>query len=306
MKSIIAKLPLAFWFAALNLPVMLSAQSSITSHLEIYDLEKNSRTVVHSEAERFEAPNWTSNGKHLIINRKGLLYRVSVKGGKPKVIDTGIATCCNNDHGISPNGKQLVISHNLDCQGEQSTIYVLPVKGGTPRRITELFPSYWHGWSPDGNTLAYVARRNGDYDIYTIPVEGGEETRLTDSPGLDDGPDYSPDGKYIYFNSVRTGTMEIWRMDADGGNQVQLTDDDYQNWFPHPDPTGRYIVFITYLDKIDPGSHPPDKNVVLRLMDLQNGAIRELCRFTGGQGTINVPSWAPDGKRFAFVTYKVR
>ena len=303
MESIYKKRLPALFLAVLSLPLMLSAQSTITSQLEIYDLEANSRKVVYIEKERFEAPNWTRNGKHLIINRQGLLYRIPVKGGKPKLIDTGFANCCNNDHGISPDGKQLVISHNLDCRGEQSTIYVLPIRGGAPRRVTPLFPSYWHGWSPDGRTLAYVGRRNGDYDIYTIPVEGGPEARLTTSPGLDDGPDYSPDGRYIYFNSVRTGTMEIWRMEADGQDQVQLTDDAYQNWFPHPDPKGRYIVFITYLDAIDPGSHPPDKNVALRLMDLQTGAIRELCRFTGGQGTINVPSWAPDGKRFAFVTY---
>ncbi len=304
MKSFTHQLLPVFLSTILYFPFMLNAQNTITSHLEIFDLEKNTRSLVYSEAERFEAPNWTRNGRHLIINRKGLLYRIPVKGGKPKLIDTGSANCCNNDHGISPDGKQLVISHNLGCEGERSTIYVLPIRGGTPRRVTPLFPSYWHGWSPDGNTLAYVGRREGDYDIYTIPVGGGVETRLTTSPGLDDGPDYSPDGRYIYFNSVRTGTMEIWRMDADGENQVQLTDDLYQNWFPHPDPTGRYIVFITYLDAIDPGSHPPDKNVSLRLMDLQSGAIRELCRFTGGQGTINVPSWSPDGKRFAFVTYQ--
>ena len=86
------------------------------------------------------------------------------------------------------------------------------VGGGTPRRITKNSPSYWHGWSPDGSTLAFVGQRNGDFDIYTIPVTGGDEVRLTTAKGLDDGPEYSPDGSHIYFNSERTGTMQIWRM----------------------------------------------------------------------------------------------
>ena len=66
------------------------------------------------------------------------------------------------------------------------------------------------GPSPDGRTLAYCAERNGEYDIYTISVQGGSETRLTSAPGLDDGPDYSADGRHIFFNSERGGLMKIW------------------------------------------------------------------------------------------------
>src|SRR5439155_597499 len=81
-----------------------------------------------------------------------------------------------------------------------------------PRRVTKLGPSYLHGWSPDGKFLVYTGERGGEFDVYRIPVDGGEETRLTTAPGLDDGPEYSPDGAYIYFNSVRSGTMQLWRM----------------------------------------------------------------------------------------------
>src|SRR5205823_14215633 len=80
-----------------------------------------------------------------------------------------------------------------------------------------------HGWSPDGRFLVYTGERSGEFDVYRIPVDGGEETRLTNTPGLDDGPEYSPDGKYIYFNSVRSGTMQLWRMRADGSAPEQLT-----------------------------------------------------------------------------------
>lgn len=286
---------------------MYAQNRTLESRLEIIDIESGERTLVYSDSVRFEAPNWTPDGDELIFNQEGLLYRIPVQGGEPEEIPTGLATSNNNDHGISPDGTQLVISHHAEDKpsGMNSTIYILPIEGGTPTQVTEHAPSYWHGWSPDGSTLTYTALRDGQYDVYTIPVEGGREMQLTNTPGLDDGPDYSPDGRYIYFNSERTGSMEIWKMNSDGSNQVQITKDDYNNWFPHPSPDGRFLVFLTYIDPIDPGSHPADKNIMLRLMDFETMEITELARFTGGQGTINVPSWAPDNRRFAFVSYRL-
>jgi Tol biopolymer transport system component len=166
-----------------------------------------------------------------------------------------------------------------------------------------LTPSYWHGWSPDGKTLAYCGERNGEYDIYTIPTEGGEEKRLTTSPGLDDGPDYSPDGQTIYFNSVRTGTMQIWRMKADGSDQQQVTSDQYNNWFPHPSPDGKWIVLLSYEKGVT--GHPANKDVMLRMMPAGGGEIQVLAKLFGGQGTINVPSWSPDSRNVAFVSYRL-
>jgi len=279
----------------------------VESILEIYDLKSNQRTVVYREEGRFEAPNWTRDGKYLLINRQGRLYRIPVSGGSPESIDTGSIQQLNNDHGISPDGRLLAISHNNRefAPRDNSMIYVLPIGGGVPRLVTPKAPSYWHGWSPDGKLLAYTAKRDGDFNIFTIPVDGGEERQLTTAPGLDDGPDYSPDGRYIYFNSVRSGRMQIWRMRADGRQQRPLTADEYNNWFPHPSPDGKKIVFISYLDPIDPGTHPANKNVMLRLLDPRRGRVRELARFVGGQGTINVPSWSPDSRRFAFVSYRI-
>ncbi|MEO0900228.1 MAG: transporter [Bacteroidota bacterium] len=281
---------------------------SIQSHLEIYSLETESQIVILSENDHFEAPNWSRDGKFLLINSKGLLYKVDLDSNKKTLVDTGDLDHINNDHGISPDGQEIVISNNdllMTDEGKEvrsSRIYLHPITGGIPKLVTPNYPSYWHGWAPDGRTLAYVAKRKGDYDIYTIDSTGGKENRLTSSPGLDDGPDYSPDGKYIYYNSMASGKMEIWRMDADGSNQKQLTDDTQSNWFPHPSPIGDKLVYISY--KEDQGSaHPPMKEVELKLMDLETFAITTLCSFTGGQGTINVPSWSPDGKAFAFVTY---
>ncbi len=179
----------------------------------------------------------------------------------------------------------------------------MPIGGGTPRRVTKYSPSYWHGWSPDGKTLAYCAERNGEFDIYTIQVTGGEETRLTTAKGLDDGPDYSPDGRYIYFNSVRTGHMQIWRMHPDGNAQEQITFDEFNNWFPHISPDGKSMVFLSY--EKDVTGHPPNKDVQLRLMTLSDGKIQVLAKLFGGQGTINVPSWSPDSRKVAFVSYEL-
>ena len=86
----------------------------------------------------------------------------------------GAADRCNNDHGLSPDGRWLAISHT-DPALRQSVISVLSSQGGTPKRVTLLGPSYWHGWSPDGQTLAYCAQRNSEFDIYTIAEAGGEE-----------------------------------------------------------------------------------------------------------------------------------
>jgi TolB protein len=277
-----------------------SAQRTLYSTLETIEVDSTDRRVAYVAPGRFEAPNWSRDDSYLLFNRKGHLEKLPIAGGTPTVLDTGFANRCNNDHGISPDSTQVVISDQ--SQSENSQVYIVPIAGGTPRLITKNSPSYWHGWSPDGKTLAFVGQRNGDFDIYTIPVSGGEETRLTTAKGLDDGPEYSPDGQYIYFNSERTGHMQIWRMHADGSRQEQVFSDDYNNWFPHISPDGKWMVFLTY--ERDVSGHPEDKDVMLRLMSLSDKKITVLAKLFGGQGTINVPSWSPDGKRLAFASYQ--
>jgi Tol biopolymer transport system component len=273
--------------------------TSVESTLEIISIASGDRRAVFHSSRHLEAPNWSPDGSFLLYNSEGRIWRYPVAGGSPAMIDTGFANRCNNDHGISPDGKSLVISDQSETG--QSLIYVLPIEGGSPRRITPLAPSYWHGWSPDGTTLVYCAERNGEYDVYSIPVSGGTETRLTTAPGLDDGPEYSPDGRFIYFNSERTGRMQIWRMNADGSGQAQITSDDFNDWFPHPSPDGRWIVFLSY--EPDVKGHPANQNVMLRLMPANGGETQVLAKLFGGQGTINVPSWSPDSRQIAFVSY---
>jgi len=278
------------------------AASTLYSTLEIITVASTDRHAIYVAPERFEAPNWMPDGKTLLFNRNGRIEKIPVTGGTSKIVDTGFATRCNNDHGISPDGTQLVISDSSQ-EERRSLVYIVPIGGGAPRRITQKSPSYWHGWSQDGKTLAFVGERNGDFDIYAIPAEGGEEKQLTTAKGLDDGPEYTPDGNYIYFNSERTGHMQIWRMRADGSKQEQVTFGESNDWFPHFSPDGQQMVFLTYDASVK--GHPENKDVMLRMMTLKDKKITVLAKLFGGQGTMNVPSWSADGRQFAFVSYQL-
>ena len=281
------------------------------SYLEIYDLATRTHRVVKEFPYVIEAPNWTPDGKWLVINVNGKLYKLAPDGSSDLVeIPTGSITQCNNDHVVTADGKWIGLSSNDPANRQyNSYVYVMPFEGGEPRKITPVGPSYLHGISPDGKTAAYCAFRGPDQeqDVWAMPVKGGKEVRLTDAPGLDDGPEYSPDGKHIWFNSVRSGRMQVWRMRADGKRQTQMTfDEDMNSWFPHISPDNRKVVYIAYHDyEVAPDSHIADLNVQLRMIPATGGTPEVLVDFFGGQGSINVNSWSPDSQRFAYVSYRL-
>lgn len=264
-------------------------QGFIGARMEIMSVGDGRRKVIHEAPVGFEAPNFMPDGKRLLYNSGGSLYTIPIGGGTPEKLNTDFADRNNNDHGISFDGKMLAISHHRQgMPGGGSTIYVLPVQGGTPKQVTELTPSYWHGWSPNNKEVVFTAQRNGKtYDIYKIGIQGGKEVKLTSTPegGHADGPEYSPDGKYIYFNANYTGTMQLWRMKPDGSAQEQITFDEYNNWFPHISPDGKWIAFLSFPPDIDPNDHPAYKRVMLRLMPASGGAPKVIAYIYGGQGT---------------------
>jgi len=282
------------------------AQRDSISILETVDVHTGARSILREFDHVIEAPNWTQDGRYLVYNSRGRVYTYELAIGEIKEIDTGFAIDCNNDHVLSPDNAQIAVSHftNKDAT---SRIYILPFEGGDPVLVTDKGPSYLHGWSPDGKRLAYCAERGGQYDIYTISVNGGQESQLTNLPGLDDGPEYSPSGQYIWFNSTRSGLMQIWRMETDGSNPVHMLQEEANCWFPHISPDGNWVAYIAYgKDDVSPGDHPANKNVELRLCPSVGGISKTIVKLFGGQGTLNVNSWSLDNRTLAFVSYRLK
>jgi Tol biopolymer transport system component len=283
------------------------------SQLCVGDVDGGEPVVVWESSEAlFEAPNWSPDGRWLVFNQEGDLYRIAPEpGGRPEKIRIGGDLAANNDHVLSPDGETI----HLSAEGH---LYSVPFAGGSPARVSNdhanRFSYYLHGVSPDGGTLAYVAVQRDAEDrtlpinVYTIPTGGGADTRLTDHPWNDDGPEYTPDGRWIYFNSEYgsepPGHAQVCRMRPDGSGIEQLTRDERVNWFPHPSPNGELIQYLSY----PPGttSHPANKDVIVRLMKPDGSGQQDLYRFNGGQGTTNVNGWAPDSRRFAYVAYEIR
>jgi Tol biopolymer transport system component len=269
------------------------------------DVQTGHRKILYSVPGSIQAPNWTKDGKYLIYNSTdGLIYRFNLQNNTPEKLNTGFANQNNNDHVLSFDGKQLALSNYV---GEKriSTLFILPVTGSDqPVQISSADSghSWLHGWSPDAKRLIFSGNRKGQYDIWAIDIKTKKEYQLTNTPTLDDSPEYSPDGKWVYFNSVRTGTMKLWRMKPDGSNQEQVTFDEYNDWFPHFSPDGKWIVFLSYPKEINSAEHPWYQKVYLRLMPASGGIPRNIAYVYGGQGTINVPSWSPDSKKIAFVS----
>lgn len=287
--------------------------AKVESTLEVIDVHDLWRRVVHQFDGKIEAPNWSRDGKELIYNADGRIWRMPIGGGDPVAINTGPQIHNNNDHGLSPDGQSLIIS-DQSAPDNLSRIWLLPFAGSDKPRSIVSDPrarSYWHGWSPDGGTIAYVrvGANDDSYDIYAVDLKTGARRQLVMGPGADDGPEWSPDGKSLYFNSTRSGNMHLWRANADGSAPVQVTTDDhFDDWFAHVSPDGKWIAFISF-DAVDvaPADHPPNRsNVTLRLMPTDGSAPPVvLTRLFGGQGTINVPSWSPDSKSIAFVSYRL-
>jgi TolB protein len=297
-----------------NSPPQPGAARRYRSKIRIYELAGKRLRTVYQADQVFEAPNWSRDGKYLLVNSAGRLYRLGVAAtaATPEPLGLDASLRCNNDHDFSPDGKRLAFSASSPAS-RQSQVYVADANGSNPRLVVSAAPSYFHGWSPDGRYLAFVGQRGGHYNLFRVRASGGPEQRLTSKPVYDDGPDYSPDGKWIYFNSNRSGGWDIWRMPAGGAGPddaeaQRVTSDDLEDWFPHPSPDGKWLLVFSF-PKGTSGHNDRMAGVQLRLMPLPGAAPQAaspevLATFFGGQGTINVNSWSPDSKRFAFVEYE--
>jgi Tol biopolymer transport system component len=284
------------------------------SNVSIYNLQTDTVDVVYRDNRLIEAPNWSPDGKFLLVNTGGELYTLRMDNASPKFltkINIREISHCNNDKSYSPDGSLIAFSASHDAPGSQ--IYTVPAQGGMPKRIVPETPSYFHAFSPDSQWMAFVAKRNGqNFKLFRVPTAGGEQQQLTSKPANDDGPDYSPDGKWIYFNSNRSGSWDIWRMPATGAGPndsraEQVTNDGYEDWFPHCSPDGKNLLFLSFPHGT--ATHDGHMQVQLRMIPLPGAhvtfpPIHIMNRLYGGQGTINVNSWSPDSTKFAFVAYE--
>jgi TolB protein len=279
-------------------------QMALYSSLQTIAIASNSRMayVIQTGKYKIEAPNWSRDGKSLLFTRDGHLWTTPVAGGNAVPIDIGNATDCTGSHGFSPDGKWLAVTCTTpDHPGRR--VYVIPSVGGAPRLLTTNPNSWFHSWSPDGKTILFSRSGNGSLNVFSIPAEGGDETALTTGTGINDDPDFSPDGQYIYFNSDRAGGMQIFRMRPDGSHPEQMTFDDRRNWTAHPSPDGKSVLILSYPSDVT--THAANKDVTLRILDVDTKKVRDLVEIVGGSGSDNVPNWAPDGAHFAFVSYQM-
>ena len=289
-------------------PITAESSAQLYSTLETVTVASTDRRVAYAAPigyAKFEltAPIWTPDGASLVFDDEGQLKRVLAAGGEPKVIDTGLdAMLSYLFHGISPDGTMLAVSGaSLD---RRKVLYVVPIGGGTPRPVAAPSPTTWQGWAPDGKSILFTGERRGKPGIYTIPVAGGEETRVAELPPRCGDAEYSSDGEYIYYGcrSDRSDAREVWRMRADGSQRERVAKGGVGDWFPHVSPDGRLMAFLT---------SPPHSDfpinltlVTLRVMSLTDGKIRVLAKLVGGWGTMPLPSWSPDSRRLAFVSYQ--
>lgn len=282
------------------------------STVTIYDTVSKVTREVYTHDDVMEAPNWSRDGRFLLVNTGGKLYRLPIDGpAKLDPIEVGPGLRCNNDHDLSKDGQYLAFSASSPTS-KGSQVYLAKADGSDAKLMTPAVPSYFHGWSPDGKWLAFVGQRDKKFELFRVAATGGEEQRLTSNGGYDDGPEYTPDNKWIYFNSNRSGGWDIWRMPIDGAGPndskaEQVTNDALEDWFPHFSPNGKWMLFLSFPHGTT-GHNDRLPGVILRMAPapgkkLKPIVAKQVVSIFGGQGTINVNSWSPDSKRFAYVVF---
>jgi Tol biopolymer transport system component len=265
--------------------------------------------VFTSHTILLEAPNWTPDGRSLLLNGDGLLWRLGLDAtGRLHQVRLDGVPPLNNDHVVDGARGLIYLSAN------DGHIWVAPVGGGLASRITDDDSRYHflHGVSPDGMWMAFVELPAGDSSaagrLGVIPARGGP-TRYPEAGTRHlDGPEYSPDGAWLYLNTEEFGTepghAQLARVPSRGGRLEQLVSSDTVDWFPHLSPDGRFASYLSF--PRGTLGHPADLDVRVRLVRTCDWAnpIATYSVF-GGQGTVNVNSWSPDSRHFAFVAYPV-
>jgi TolB protein len=135
--------------------------------------------------------------------------------------------------------------------------------------------------------IAFVSKRDGNWEIYVMNADGSDQRNITNNPGLDSYPSWSGDGSRIVFASDRDGNRNIYAMDPDGSNVVRLTDSPGVDDMPALSPDGKLIAFVS--DR--------DDRPNLWVMNADGSEPRNL---TPKQVNTRWPSWSPDGLLIAY------
>ena len=215
--------------------------SNRNENVDIYvmDVDGANPTRLTDAAAKDRGPSWSPDGTRIAFaslhDSNSEIYVMNADGSNPQNLTNNPdpdGHPNDEDPSWSPDGAHIVFSarreghfvHNLDTVYE---IYVMDADGGNEQRLTENRNNDWNpAWSPDGNRIAFMADRKGDFvsfDIYVMDADGGNQQKLTNHRAWDGSPSWSPNGERIAFVSERDGNTEIYVMDADGGNLQNLT-----------------------------------------------------------------------------------
>lgn len=289
-----------------GMPQFRSLAPGQVARVHVHDVATGEDVVVHESRDvLLEAPNWTLDGAALLLNGDGVLWTLAPVAGSAltRIVHERLPEI-NNDHVLDPDGAHLYLS------AADGHVHRAAIAGGPATRITseEGVWHFLHGVSPDGARLAVVRMTSFDEPgrIAVIDSSGGASTIVDTGPGHVDGPEWSPDGAWLLCNTERwadrPGHAQLGRVPDGGGGLERLVVSDTVDWFPHPSPDGASAVYVEF----PPGTegHPADREVALVVVGTDDwSAPRERIRLPGGQGTMNVNSWAPDSRRFAYVSY---
>lgn len=336
MKSVqtMLSLPLCLGLGSSFVAGALEAQDSAQAiryrtHIMVYNVQTKTTKSIFTADGQWHSPNWTIDGRFIIADMNGDIYRIPVDGdtaGPAELITMSQKMSATNDRALSYDGKLIAMTgivgsiptptggRSLSAADLRNIakLFVMNMDGSDAHQVQT---GWLHGWTPDGKRLLYVTNRKQDFDIFSGDVNGGGEKQLTTNNAQDDGPESSADGKWIYFCSNRSGKWDAWRMPMDGAGPddklaERITFGDTQDWFPHVSNDGKWLYTISY-----PMDHPDHQfvgaGVKIKLLRLENGiaakgaSLETVSTFFGGQGSGNTTGWAPDSSKFAWTVYEV-